>query len=65
MPTVDGSSCSSLGLPVREKVGAGLVMVVDDDEAVRTSFAAVLRVTGFEVIKAADSFKELETLQRS
>jgi CheY-like chemotaxis protein len=41
----------------------GPVLVVDDDDAVRTSFAAVLRVAGFEVVEAADGFMALETLR--
>ena len=39
------------------------VLVVDDAESVRMSFAAVLRAAGFEVIEAADGFLALEALK--
>ena len=44
-------------------VSSDLVLVVDDDESVRSSFAGVLRAAGFEVIEAADGFIALETLR--
>lgn len=42
--------------------GAFRVLVVDDLESVRTSFATVLRSAGFEVIEAADGFLALEAM---
>lgn len=39
------------------------VLLVDDYEAVRTSFASVLRAAGFEVIEASDSFQAIEALR--
>lgn len=39
------------------------ILVVDDVDAVRTSFAEVLRTAGFEVIEAADGFKAMEAME--
>lgn len=46
-----------------ETGGSFRVLVVDDAESVRTSFATVLRTAGFDVIEAADGFMALEALQ--
>jgi len=39
------------------------VLLVDDADTVRTSFATILRTAGFEVTEAADGFLALEALK--
>jgi len=60
MPAVKMSNSLPSGLLPTARVGVGPILVVDDNEAVRTSFAAILRVAGFDVIEAADGFIALE-----
>ena len=43
--------------------GFAPVLIVEDNEALRTSFSAVLHGAGFDVIDAADGFIVLETLK--
>jgi len=43
--------------------GLAPVLIVEDNEALRTSFSAVLHGAGFDVIEAADGFIVLETLK--
>ncbi|HTT85840.1 MAG TPA: response regulator [Acidimicrobiales bacterium] len=40
------------------------VLVVDDEESVRTSVAAILRSSGYEVIEAEDGERALQMLDR-
>ncbi|HEX9011133.1 MAG TPA: response regulator [Holophagaceae bacterium] len=44
--------------------GAGLVLVVDDDETVRSVARQTLELKGFEVLEAEDGLVALELLQR-
>jgi len=45
-------------------VNGASVLVVDDEESVRTSVAAILRSSGYEVIEAADGEDALAMLDR-
>ncbi|MHB8398668.1 MAG: EAL domain-containing protein [Candidatus Limnocylindrales bacterium] len=42
----------------------GLVLVVDDDAAIRALFARILRDAGYETLEAADGLEALEVLER-
>ena len=48
-----------LSLNIPEKAARGLVLHVDDDEAMRRSTALLLRVAGFETREAADGVQAL------
>jgi PAS domain S-box-containing protein len=52
-------------LPAAEWRGSGVVLVVDDEDAVRALAARVLRSAGFEVLEAADGRAALEVFARA
>jgi DNA-binding response OmpR family regulator len=56
-------SSSAHGQPGPDHRRVGPVLVVDDDEAVRTSFANVLRVAGFDVVEMPDGTGALELIR--
>lgn len=42
-----------------------VVLVVDDDESIRTSMVAVLSIAGYRVLEAADGLAALQQLQKT
>ena len=52
------------GEPTNPGAGPATVLVVDDDEAVRDSIAALLAVSGYRILTAADGEEALRLLHR-
>jgi PAS domain S-box-containing protein len=62
LPLARGADqCEPVDLPAK---GAGVILVVDDEEAVRTTAAALLRELGYEVRLAADGHQAIETYRK-